>query len=77
MLLSGLYEHLARILLHPLRLSVKARLSSMRYVGIMGNCSVYVAVRTSTFSVPHDVFQHTRSLGMMLASIVQGRTDFL
>ena len=70
MLLSGLHED-------PLRLSVTTRLSSMRYVGIMGNPSVHFAARTSPFSVFHDVFQCTRSLGMMLTSIVQRRTDFL
>jgi hypothetical protein len=77
MLLSGLHEDLAQFLSHPLQLSVTARLSSMRYVGIMGNPSVHVAACTSPFSVLYDVFQYARSLGMMLASIVQGRTDFL
>jgi hypothetical protein len=49
----------------------------MRYVGIMGNPSVHVAARMSPFSVLHDVFLYTRFLGMMLTSIVQGRTNFL
>jgi hypothetical protein len=77
MLLSGLHEDLAQFLSHPLQLSVTDRPFSMRYAGIMGNPSVHVAACTSPFSVLHDVFQYTRSLGMMLASTVQGRTNFL
>ena len=38
---------------------------------------MHVAARASPFSMLYDVFQYTRSLGMVLPSIVQGRTDFL